>query len=477
MPSVMALRLGGEAYDIPAAALPFVGHGLDLRLFAVRRLAAAERGGRLPVVVSYRGQVPALPGVRLTHAGGGTAAGYLTAGSARAFGAALGRLARADHRMGRYGRDGMFAGGTTVRLAGTAPAAVSVRARPGYVMHTLTVTGANLAGKPDTGDFVVVANVDDSRRIDPLTGFAEFYHGQAKFSLPAGRYYALAVFGTGPDLSRAVAVPQFTVAGRSPRLAVRETAADHKITMVTPQPSRLLDTDLWLHRTANTGPSADAELLVGHSLWVNRTRVRPSAGSIQESVNEHLESPPGRGVPYEYTLSYTSAPGVIGGQRHVVRRRDLATVDERIYQPVASAGSWSFTGSFPDTNFWTWPAFVEPDGPDLRLPGRLIEYAGGTDLTHMIWFGEYNPLPGKEQWMRASARRLRPGEHVTDNLGATPLHPGVDALPAGTQMKFSSVTPSALRAGNTLRLDITRSMTTSQEIKSAGSNSTMILPM
>src|SRR6266700_1645499 len=47
--------------------------------------------GRLPVRVSYHGRVPALPGVILTHAAGGTADGYLTAASAAAFGAALQR--------------------------------------------------------------------------------------------------------------------------------------------------------------------------------------------------------------------------------------------------------------------------------------------------------------------------------------------------------------------------------------------------
>lgn len=452
VPSVVALRLAGRAYDIPAAALPFVGRGLDLRLFSVRRLMTAERGGRLPVQVSYRNRVPVLPGVTVTRASGGTAEGYLTADSARVFSAALSRLARADHRTGRYGTDGMFAGGTAVRLAGTA---VAEPARPAFTMHTLTVDGTNLAGKPDTGDTVVVVDVDNSNRTDPLTAAGDFYHGQAKFSLAAGHYYALAIFGTGADVSRVVAIPQFTVAGNSPKLTVHETAANNKITMVTPRPAKVLDTDLRLHRTARTGSSIDAEFVAGNPLWVNRTRARPSVGTIQESVNQHLESPPGQEAPYEYTLSYTSAPGVIGGQRYVVRPQDLATLDERIYQPVTSTGEWAFSGAFPNTDFGAlWPAFVEPAGPALRLPGHLIEYAGGTDLAHMIWFGQYNPIPGQEQSMLGFNRRLRPGEHLIDNLGAFPVHPGPDVLPADTRMKFNIVTPSAVRSGNTLRLEV-----------------------
>jgi len=48
--------------DIPADALPFLSHGLDPSLFDVSALQRLERGGRLPVQVSYRGQVPSLPG-------------------------------------------------------------------------------------------------------------------------------------------------------------------------------------------------------------------------------------------------------------------------------------------------------------------------------------------------------------------------------------------------------------------------------
>ena len=87
--SVLSVGLGGKAYEIPAAALPYQGRGLDLSLFDVALLAKREAGGRLPVQVGYRGHRPRLPGVTITRAGGGVAEGYLTAASARAFGAAL----------------------------------------------------------------------------------------------------------------------------------------------------------------------------------------------------------------------------------------------------------------------------------------------------------------------------------------------------------------------------------------------------
>src|SRR5258708_39794004 len=60
----MAVSEGGHTYDLPSAALPFLGRGLDPSLFDAAALAAKESGGRIPVQVSYHGTaVPHLPGV------------------------------------------------------------------------------------------------------------------------------------------------------------------------------------------------------------------------------------------------------------------------------------------------------------------------------------------------------------------------------------------------------------------------------
>ncbi len=164
--ATMRLSLGGHHYVIPSAAVPYLDHGLGWTLFDVSALAAAgRRRGRLPVRISYGARLRALPGVTITRSGGGLASGYLTAASARVFGAALIRQFRADHRRGSYGRDGMFAGGESVALAGTAAAI----ARPDLPMHVLTVTATNIAGKPDNGDVVFVVNQDNSTLFgDPI---------------------------------------------------------------------------------------------------------------------------------------------------------------------------------------------------------------------------------------------------------------------------------------------------------------------
>jgi len=66
---LQTLRLGGKTYILPVTAVPYLGQGLDPGLFE-----PSQPGGRLAVRVTYSRTVPALPGVRITSAGQGTAA-------------------------------------------------------------------------------------------------------------------------------------------------------------------------------------------------------------------------------------------------------------------------------------------------------------------------------------------------------------------------------------------------------------------
>jgi hypothetical protein len=183
--------VGGRAYVIPADALPYLGRGLNADLFGIAGLLREQAGGRLPVEVRYAGRVPSLPGVTITSASGGTGRGYLTAASARTFGAALARQFAADHARGSYGRAGLFAGGVSLSLPGAA-------ARPAarhFPMGTLTINGTNLAGKPDTGDQVILYNADNSTRFaDPIASVNVFYKDATRFSVPSGHYWAVGMF-------------------------------------------------------------------------------------------------------------------------------------------------------------------------------------------------------------------------------------------------------------------------------------------
>jgi hypothetical protein len=287
-------------------------------------------------------------------------------------------------------------------------------ARPRFRMHTLTIKGFSLAGKPDTGDLVQLFDVDNTALLDPQAGAGVFHDGVMRYSVPSGHYFAIAEFGGSAKAhgNRFVVLPQFTVTGNR-TITIRGTAASSEVTMVTPRPATTLTTDVWLLRTGTAGPPIVLELYFpGTSVWLSPSRARPTVGTLRVAVNQHLESPPGHGVPYEYTLSYTDPPGIIPPQRYLVRNAGLATVHERFYQAVPGSGGWAFNGSFPGTN------------PNVNQQ----------------WFG--------------SIRLLHRGERLTENWDAYPLHPAANVLLDDEPNMFGAIVPSALRAGNTLRLSV-----------------------
>ncbi len=346
------------------------------------------------------------------------------------------------------------AAGMVIRMAGPAGRAP---ARHEVHMHTLTIKGLSLAGTLDTGDLVQLFNVDDTTLISGQAGAGVFHDGVVKYSVPAGHYFAVAEFGGSGHTpgSHFVILPQFSVTGNR-TVTIRGRAADSKVTMVTPRPATALDTDAWLLRTGRSGPPIVLELYFpGTPVWLSPASTRPTVGTLRVAVNQHLESPPGHGVPYEYTLSYTDPPGIIPVQRYTVRATSLATVHERFYQGAPAAGGFAFNGSFPATNpngSRAWFGFIEPTGPSLRLPGRLTEYAGGTGTARMEWFGQYEP--GSAPWQSGDLRLLRPGERLTENWSAYPLHPTANVLLETEPNMFNTTEPSAVRAGNTLSLEV-----------------------
>jgi hypothetical protein len=462
--SLLTLGAGGVTYEIPVAAVPFLGRGLDPSLFNAGGLLRRERGGRVPVRVTYRGRRPALPGVTLTRAGGGVAAGYLTASSARVFGAALARQFAADRSRGSYGRDGLFSGGVSVSLAGTVPArgrqagGLVQATRSRYVMHTLTVTGADLAGGPDTGDFVMVVNVDNSGRFFEGTSFQ---HGTVKMSVPAGHYWAAGIFtdaahSSGPPAQRMVILPQFTVA-RDAIVGVDERTATSKITVATPKPSRALDTNFNVLRRGAAGPSSYVDISgQGQApLYVSPTTQRPAVGKLQALTSWIRLFPPGaKGVPYQYYLEHLDSSGLLSSnQRYVVRPGTLATVQARFYSDIPGAGFAFFIG-VPSVVANEAMSF-DVTGNRVRLPGRQTQYftAGSAPVVWEEWEQALNSADGQ----LGPFREFRPGERVTEDWGAFPLHPAPNVNLVGAVAGDQDLAPSlvsASRSGDTLTLDI-----------------------
>jgi hypothetical protein len=451
--SVLGLNVAGKAYEIPGAALPYLGRGLSPALFELGALRRLETGGRLRVRVSYHGHLPALPGVTITGSGPSTAEGYLTVSSAAAFGAALDRQFAADHARGSYGDDGMFSGGVSVALAGAAAAPVAPAARPDYPMHTLTVTGTNLAGRPDTGDLAVVVSIDKGCPFcDPIETQNFFDKGAARFSVPSGHYFAIGDFY---DLSakgtltaqRLTVLPQFTVSA-STTVHAGERTADSKITVVTPRPATAQATTFDLQRPSPAGT-------LGYTwtdtvpIWVSPVHRRPAIGSLQVVTAQALGSPPARRSGYEYNIIHASARGIIPPMRYPLPSGRLATVHARYYQDVPSTGT--------AVNFATGPRFGFTFYYPLVLPGTHTLYLTGS--RSIIWnLGYWQAAPPSllhTSGGQFETDRIFPArDQASENWNTYPLHPAPNVSILGAANPVPSVT-SASRSGDTLSIDIT----------------------
>jgi hypothetical protein len=463
--SFQVVGRGATALVVPAMALPYLGRGLDPSLFNVTALQRAERNGRLPVRIAYRGRRPALPGVHLSSAAGGIATGYLTLAAAKRFGAELLRLDRADRPAGRYGTDGLFAHGLTIGLAGQ-PGVVAARAsgrpapvvlrggpnRPAFPMKTLTIHADDRSGRPDTGDLVEVGNADNLSFFDET---AILDKGVAKLSVPVGHYWAIGQFFDFFDPHHPVAdwrftvVPQFTVL-KDTAVKVSETSAVSKIAVRTPRRAVPLSTFFDLLRSNRSGPPADDSFEgVGLALWVNPTKVRPTVGKLSEFVDQQLVSPPkSRGTGYEYDIAKEVLTGLIPPQHFTVRPASLATVNARYFQGVKSHGSLFRVGTFPQQDHELIGALLNP----FTLPHHQIEYMTGDPSVQ--WLSGTGQDYGFSFGGELDAERtFHAGEVTDENWNAYPLSPQPGDNLAGAA-NFSNVQPSAVRSGNTLTLDV-----------------------
>ena len=445
--ATMSLRLGGHRYVIPSAAVPYLDHGLDWTLFDVPALATAEKAGRLPVRISYGARLRALPGVTITRSGGGLASGYLTASSARVFGAALIRQFRADHRRGSYGRDGMFAGGESVALAGTTVAAT---ARPDLPMHVLTMTATNITGKPDNGDVVFVLNMDNSTIFgDPNESENDFYKGTTKFSVPAGNYFAMGMFFDASGATRLVVLPHFSVPSTgSATVPIAESLASSKITFATSLPARVTDIQATLLTQSAAGPESSFSFDNGNlPLYLSPTTSAPPVGHLYVGVNALLHSPTTAASPYQYNLVYQDVSGTIPAQDYTVQASSVATLHQRFFQAGRAQGGFFQLGIYP----WEGGYFttIYPQA----LPYQRTVYATGDPAAQWAAesFQSYATLAGGQS---AALERYAAGQTVPDDWNAAPLHAGTNKNLIGAANLFAEI-PSASRSGNTLTLDVT----------------------
>lgn len=313
--STVAVHLGGHVYQLPQAALPYVGRPLDLSLFDATRAARRDKA-TLPVTIRHRGPVSGLAGVTITRDAGGKATGYLTASGARRFGQALasdpGRLLANVVRL------------TTDRPYARQPAAAAP-------LYDVTVD-ATLDGTPVDDGIGVVADVEEA------DGFADIllvHGGVARLRLPAGRYSTfLAEVGEaadGHDIWRTVALDfeVLPVSGMQ-TFSLRMEEATATLGVDVPRPIAGLLAKEFYGRV-----SADDERHFGtivsasppHELRI-QPMAAPDIGTITYAAAFHGYQHPlysGRADDYSYDLVYVS-DGVDADQTYEVSEGELATV-------------------------------------------------------------------------------------------------------------------------------------------------------
>ncbi|MGN6793216.1 MAG: hypothetical protein ACTHJW_12605 [Streptosporangiaceae bacterium] len=450
--SVMSLRVGSRVQEISAEVLPYLGRGLDPSLIDLGALKRAETGNRLPVQITFTGRAPKLPGITVTRSGSGREQGYMTARGAAAFGAALVRQFRADHARASYGKDGMFAGGVTIALAGAPAARV---ARPRFQLHTLTTAATGLNGRPDTGDAIFVFNEDNPARFsDPEESFSVFYHGTAKFSVPAGHYWAVGdfiSFNGNTVAERLAFLPQFTVR-RNKTIHLSERAASSKIGFTVARPATLQQSGFTLIRGAGNGTTFTFGFFdSGLSLWVSPTTRKPSIGTLQSFTSGQLTSSrSGANAAYVYNLNYQGPPGIIPAAQHFdATPASLATVTEDYVQDVRTHGGWGVFGGFK-AELGLLFATIYP----LSLPHSQTQYFNANpSLAWSTFYFEFLSFSRFGGGQSDAFRVFSGGQQLTEDWNNYPLHPQPDVQPLGGAMGAAlPAFVSASRSGNTLNL-------------------------
>jgi hypothetical protein len=442
---VMTLRLGAATYEFPVDALPYLGHGLDPSLFNVAALERRESAGRLPVQLTFSGPRHAVPGVKITSYRGQSATGYLTDVSARTFGAALYRQFRADHATGGYASARLFSG-VSIALAG---AQTVVPLRPQFPMHTLTVTGTNEFGKPDRGDEVLVINADNPGKFgDPIEVVNVFFHGVAKYSVPAGHYWAITNFVTflkNGVAQRLVVDPQFAV-DRNTKIHLSAREASSKITVRTPRPSANLSTTFTVVRSSPHGVAVSGTSSFFGPVYISPTRIKPTVGSLQSYTSAQATNPfTFSGTPYAYNLAFAGPPGLIPTQHFVVTPASLATERDRFYMYPSTFGGWFTSGGFLQQLLNVGIAVIIVN--EIPMPGLQTQYmSAGKSI---IWQTGIFANNGAGQ--QDGFRSFGSGQQFTENWNQYPLHPQPMAqLLTGQIATQLPALPSAYRTGNDL---------------------------
>jgi hypothetical protein len=422
-----------------------------VRVRAVAWLAAAVTCAA--VTCAGAGAAAAPTGSRAAPASPGTGRGPSLAAPARPAGLMPGLS---------HGADRLSRRGVRIGFAGSAgPGAV----RPSGPLRTLTVRGVNLAGKPDSGDQVAVENVNDPAPLSRLLGTLHiFHHGTVTVRVPPGTYWAVGIFSrdsvVGLDrppagqpaaaskATRLVVLPQFTVSG-SRTVTVDERAAASRLSVTAPRPTVPADVTIAFERISAGGKRltvSASPLLAKPPVYVSTTSHAPADGTLYSFTADQLLSPPGAAASYQYDVAYKGPRGLVPAQHFRISAASLATIHENLYSGAPGNGSFVAAGTYPAAS-----QSVELL-PKLRVPGRLTIYLSA--VRSIYWQGTYFQV-----YRTVSAGQYdqpvayRPGQVVTENWNAYPLHVAPNVRLPGTPISQGLSLMSADRSQNILTLD------------------------
>lgn len=293
--------------------------------------------------------------------------------------------------------------------------------RPNFPMKTLTLQGIAPDGTPDTGDSIVVYNIDNMQK---YAGFVFFNRGIAKVSVPQGHYTAFGFFydfSTG--IARSVMLPQFTVNGDT-TVTVDSRDATSPVTIRTPKPADPQTLAVELARSDRLGNLGSYAFLGGGStqFYVQPVPRAPRIGQLHYFVYARMFSPEGVNPAYTYDVKFPSDDVIPVAQNYVATPATLAS--------VAS----TYTATHPDQQaldtrfaFLPWEQFGFGEDVQFTEPTYRVEYyTARPDLTwQALLFSVFDPrqfylLGGYQSAWRTYEPRTR---LATTWGGGQPIHP------------------------------------------------------
>lgn len=429
---VTTLRLGDRAYAVPAVARPYLGRYLDPSLFDVS--SASALGSTVKVDLAYSGSAkPVVPGVTVTSARGGLAAGYLTSQSAQTFGAALAKQAVADAQAGWPTRSSLF--GSVTRISAVGSGAVVT---PSYPMKTLVIKALDHTGKPLQFGFGIYANMDSGGKGGGLFSIDQ---GQARVSVPTGNYALISSEDTfnqaGIYTSRVMLVSDYRVASQTQTV----TLDARKATTGTPSvslPKAALVQDL---SVTIEGTSADGQggFGWGTSATPPSARLRltpttkPKHGSIEEQTIVNAVDPAVPGGAYRFDGAWADA-GIPVSQHHSAPALTHQNRTDTTYYTDTElrVGGTSRAIFLPGSSFAFSSIFATP------MPLKRAEYAfgpAGTQVSELV-FTDFTNFDDPGMFSQDS-HGIPPGATSATTWLRHPIVQTVPDSPAGSPFALS----------------------------------------